>query len=163
MRVALGERVQFSSGRLLVSVSLGFSSYLQPKILSKILQNTDFTVSHVYPSLHTAAPGGDGANEQGATSGNRPAALDETGTWDTANATFTDGKWVCEYTVNSSTVSWVLMPAGTYNFLGLWDSQANGSGNFLWGGVNELTEPFVIAFEQGIGLAEGDKILAKIG
>lgn len=126
----LGETARFSAGRLKVNCEGGASDYLKPKILDKVLKNTDFTVTAAYLSVHTGDPGGTGASEQGG-SGTRP--LIDAGTWTFNSPTFSSPTWTVQVDINVADASWTNMPNSTYTYIGAWD--ANLAGNFLWGGA----------------------------
>ena len=98
---------------------MSISDYLENKILDKVLSNTDFTVTTVYVSLHTADPGETGGNEVSGGSYARQSAAFGSASAGTAS--------------NSATLSFTDMPAATITHVGLWD--ASTAGNFLWGGA----------------------------
>jgi hypothetical protein len=97
---------------------MSFSNYLENKILDKAFRNTDFTVTTVYGSLHTADPGETGASE--ATGGSY------------ARQSVTFGAASSGSISNSATITFASMPAGTFTHCGTWD--ASTAGNFLGGG-----------------------------
>ncbi|HHB12213.1 MAG TPA: hypothetical protein ENK62_03325 [Chromatiales bacterium] len=98
---------------------MSISDYLENKILDKVLSATDFTVTTVYVSLHTADPGETGGNEVSGGSYARQSASFGSASAGTAS--------------NSATLSFTDMPAATITHVGLWD--ASTAGNFLWGGA----------------------------
>lgn len=99
---------------------MSISNYLELKILDKTFRNTDYTVSGVYISLHTADPGETGASEATGGSYARQGA--------TTFAVAASGA-----TENSGAINFTGMPAATITHVGCWD--ASTSGNFLWGGA----------------------------
>jgi hypothetical protein len=98
---------------------MSISNYLEVKILDKVFNNTDFTVTTPYVSLHTADPGETGASE--ATGGS----------YARQSASF--GAAASGAIANDAAISFTAMPAATITHVGVWD--ASTAGNFLWGGA----------------------------
>jgi len=98
---------------------MSISNYLENKILDKVLKNTDFTVTTVYMSLHTADPGETGASECTGGSYARQAVA-----WDSASS---------GASANTDVESFTGMPACTVTHIALWDAPT--SGNCLWSGA----------------------------
>lgn len=117
---------------------MSISDYLENKILDKVFRNTDFTVTTVYVSLHTADPGETGASEVTGGSYARQATA-----FDVAASGATE---------NSALESFTSMPAVTITHVGCWD--AASSGNFLWGGA--LTASKVVNSGDTVEIAAGD-------
>ena len=99
---------------------MSISNYLEEKILNKVFSNTDFTVSSIYVSLHTADPGETGASEVTGGSYVRKVATCDAA----ANPAGT--------TQHRGNIQYTSMPAVTVTHVGLWD--ASSGVNFLWGG-----------------------------
>lgn len=98
---------------------MSISNYLENKILDKTLRNTDFTVTTVYVSLHTADPGETGASElTGGSYARQSASFDAAASGATAN---------------SGAINFTGMPAATITHVALWD--ASTAGNCLWSGA----------------------------
>lgn len=89
---------------------------LSQDILNKLLRNEDFAVESVYVSLHSDAPGEDGANEVGLS---RPLVLFDSAIGGQAS--------------NSEDLEWRNMPKVTVRYIGLWDRPLRG-GRLLWSG-----------------------------
>lgn len=117
---------------------MSISNFLENKILDKVFRNTDFTVTTVYISLHTAAVGETGASEVTGGSYARQSA-----TFDVAAA---------GATANSAIVDFTNMPAVTVTDVGCWDALTLG--NFLWGGA--LTASKVVNSGDTFRLPLGD-------
>lgn len=94
------------------------STYLGNAILNKVVNDTNFTVTTPYLSLHTAAPGLVGSNE---VSGGSYAR--QSGSFAAAASKATDNDAVAEFAA---------MPTTIVTYVGLWDALTVG--NFLWGG-----------------------------
>jgi hypothetical protein len=100
---------------------MGYSTYLDNKVIDKIFKNTDFTVAAVYISLHTADPGDDGSNEVAVgTSG----YARQVGTFSSAATSASE---------NSAAVLFTNLPAGTVSYAGVWDAPTGTASNFLMG------------------------------
>ena len=117
---------------------MSISNYLENKVLDKVFRNTDFTVTTLHVSLHTAAVGETGANE--VTGGSYAR---QTATFDVAAS---------GATANSGALNFTLMPAVTITDFGIWD--AASVGNFLWGGV--LAASKVVNLNDTVQFAIGD-------
>jgi hypothetical protein len=74
---------------------------------------TTYSTQGTWISLHTASPGGTGANEA---TGGSPAYARQQTTWGTAASSQISGSQV---TIN--------VPAGTYTFAGLWTAVTGGT------------------------------------
>jgi hypothetical protein len=114
------------------------SNYLENKILDKIFNNTNFTVTTPYISLHIGDPGKIGANEANGMSYTRQAG----------NFTVAFGGSV----VTSSDIIFSNLPSGLYTHLGVWD--IDSSGNYLWG--DPLLETKTINDGESFILYSGD-------
>lgn len=99
---------------------MSIGNYLEAAILNKVLRNTNFTVTTVYMSLHTADPGETGASELTG------------GSYARQTTAFNAASNPAGTSQNTAAVTFAAMPAATVTHLGLWDAAT--SGNFLWGG-----------------------------
>lgn len=134
--LGLGEHVRFAAGHLQVNCESRFSSYLQPKILDKILKNADFNVDAAYGSLHTSDPGLIGENEF---TGSAARPLVDHANNPLSAPALSVNTWTVTYEVVSTNWEWQGLDNGTITHIGLWDSATYGAGNFLMSGV--LTTP----------------------
>jgi hypothetical protein len=98
---------------------MSISDYLELKILDKVFNATDFTVTTPYVSLHTADPGEDGSNE--VTGGSYAR---QSGSFGAPSA---------GAIANDAQIQFTSMPACTVSHVGIWDAVSGG--NFLWGGA----------------------------
>lgn len=117
---------------------MGATINLRNDILEKVINGTDFTISGIYVSLHTADPGETGANE--VTGGSYAR---KTGTWGTAS----NG----EISITAD-IEFGDMPAVTVTHVGLFD--ASTAGNFLWSGA--LTASQTVDAGQTLRLQSGN-------
>jgi hypothetical protein len=124
-----------------------FSDYLNQKILEKAFLGQDFQVTGHWCSLHTADPGKDGQGEASGAPYVRKAV--------TPFATVdSDGS---AKRVRNNALLLIQVPAGTYTYIGIWDSATGG--NFLGGGP--LSSPatvndgdFVIVRENDLSILQ---------
>lgn len=100
---------------------MGWSTYLDNKVLDKVFSNTDFTVTAAYISLHTGDPGDNGANEVAV------------GTSSYARQVGTMTGAASSATANGTAVLFTNMPAGTLSYAGVWDAPTGTASNFLMG------------------------------
>lgn len=98
------------------------SSYIVEKIIDKIVENTDFTVSVPYVSLHSSSPGTNGANEITAGGDGGSYARQACATWDSS---LPRG--------NADYIQWSNTPSVAVTHYGIWDAVSGG--NFLMGGT----------------------------
>jgi hypothetical protein len=97
---------------------MSISNYLEDLILDKVFNNSDFTISNLFVSLHTADPGETGGNEvTGGSYARQPA------TFDPASGGVLK---------NDTDLTFLAMPACTVTHVGIWDIGAGG--NLLWYG-----------------------------
>lgn len=127
----LGETAKFSAGHFTVNCELRVSSYFQPKILDKVLKNTDFTVTNAYMSVHTADPGLTGTGEVLPPISGVRGQISGQGTLQTPSLSV--NTWTVEWVSVTGTAAWDDMPDNVYSYVGLWD--ASSGGNFLMGGA----------------------------
>lgn len=107
---------------------MSISNYLEEKILNKVLRNTNFTVTTVYVSLHTADPGETGTSEV------------STGGYSRQSAAFDAASNPAGTSINSAVIDFASMPAVSVTHAGLWDAATTG--NFLWGGpLDQVRNP----------------------
>lgn len=129
---------------LSVVVGITLSSYMENRILNKMLRGEDFTVAPVYVSLHTADPLDDGSNELSGMGYVRQLVdMDE---WSSAEPTGDGGQ-----SENLASVNFTNLPAATITHVGLWDAESDG--NFLWGGV--VNPPIVVSAGQPASFKAG--------
>lgn len=137
-----GDTFRFNTGELNVTIPAGapvvISDYLANKILDKVLRNVDYTVTTVYVSLHTAAPGAGGASEVAGGSYARQSS-----TFDVASG---------GATANSGALAFAGMPAATLTHVGCFD--ALSAGNFLW--ASDLTPDKTTNSGDTFNIATGD-------
>ncbi len=104
------------------------STHLANKVLDAILKNVALQYPNVYISLHTSAPGDNGANEVVNDSEETPSTYGRYETapanWDSANL---------KRSVNNGVFEFEDMPACSVSHVGLWDDDEEG--NFLWAGA----------------------------
>ena len=116
----------------------GMSSYLEDEILDHTLGVGAYTMpTSIYISVHSASPGGTGANEIAST----------TRQGDTAFNAASSGA-----TANTSAITFTSMPSATVSHIGIWDAAA--SGNFLWEGA--LSSSVVCGSGDTFEIAAGD-------
>lgn len=100
---------------------MSIADWLELKLLDKVFNNTDFTVTTPYVSLHDGDPGEDGSNE--ITAGDNSYARQA--------ASF--GAAASGAVSTDAALEWTDMPAVTVSHVGVWDAATDG--NFLWGGA----------------------------
>lgn len=107
---------------------MSISNYLENKILDKVFNNTNFTVSSVYVALHTDDPGELGSNE---VSGNGYSR--QLGSFTTASGGGLR---------NDSDLFFGSMPACTVTHIGIWSSGAGG--DYLWSGETLSSKEYAL-------------------
>jgi hypothetical protein len=95
---------------------MSISNYLENLILDKVFNNSDFTITTLYVSLHTGDPGETGANELA-------GYTRQLGSFSTASG---------GAILNDTDLTFASLPECTITYTGVWDDVA--AGNFLWGG-----------------------------
>lgn len=147
--VADGESVVFAAGSLTITAGSGLSDYLRPAVLNHLFRNTALTSpTSVYLSLHSASPGGTGANELAASSGYIRSAT----AWDAPTGNNQSVNSDAE-TFTASGGDWV-----TATHWGI--SDASSAGNFLFGAALSASK-LIADGESGTFAAGGLTVTAS--
>jgi len=116
---------------------MAMTSYLKNELLDAVVNAGSFAVTTVYVSLHTADPGGTGANEVTGGSYSRKSASFGAATGGAAS--------------NDAQIDFTAMPSCTVTHVALWDAAT--SGNVLWEGA--LTASKVVNSGDTVSFASG--------